>query len=188
MSGIKSRPRYRPLALDTSGARHLLLSDAPDVMVDGFADVETWVIAADSRAIPGRVDLDEATPRLLRFRSAAQMLARLAARLDAERMGLRLYAVGTESFLWDVFNIGQAAGMGRREIHLTHAGSASRRVICVHCGTTMEGVTTSIIPCAGCRAALFVRDHFSRRMAGFQGVQVDAEVPGEIPPAEELYR
>jgi hypothetical protein len=103
-------------------------------------------------------------------------------------MGLRLYAVGTESFLWDVFNVGQAAGMGRREIHLTHAGSARRRVICVHCGTTMEGVTTSIIPCAGCRAALFVRDHFSRRMAGFQGVQVDAEVPGDIPAAEELYR
>jgi hypothetical protein len=31
-----------------------------------------------------------------------------------------------------------------------------------------------------------VRDHFSRRLAAFMGVIVDAEVPGEIPAAEAL--
>lgn len=51
----------------------------------------------------------------------------------------------------------------------------------------MEGVTTSIVTCTGCGAPLFVRDHFSRRLAAFMGVQVDAEVPGEVPEAEELY-
>jgi hypothetical protein len=32
-----------------------------------------------------------------------------------------------------------------------------------------------------------VRDHFSRRLAAFMGVQADAENPGELPQPEQLY-
>jgi hypothetical protein len=32
-----------------------------------------------------------------------------------------------------------------------------------------------------------VRDHYSRRIGAFQGVNVDAEVPGNVPPTQELY-
>jgi len=45
-------------------------------------------------------------------------------------------------------------------------------------------VAQNIVTCPSCEAALFVRDHFSRRLAAFMGVKVDAEVPGEIPEAE----
>ena len=82
---------------------------------------------------------------------------------------------------------GSLAGLSAPEIHLTHVGSLRRRVICVHCRTVTEDVTTSIVVCLGCAAHLFVRDHFSRRLGGFQGVQVDAEVPGEVPAAEQAY-
>lgn len=190
MAGIKSRPVYQPLALDGSGVRHLLLVGGAQLPEETAlpAAVETWLVAAHSRAIPGRLDHDEATPTRLAFRSTAQMLARLAQRLRTERMGLRLYAVGEEDFLWDVNNVAAEAGLGRQEVRLTHAGSLRRRVICVHCGTRTEGVTTNIAVCAGCGARLFVRDHFSRRLAGFMGVQADAEVPGELPEIVESYR
>ena len=39
----------------------------------------------------------------------------------------------------------------------------------------------NVTPCPGCGAQLFVRDHFSRRLAAFMGVKVDAEAPGEFP-------
>jgi dimethylamine monooxygenase subunit C len=35
---------------------------------------------------------------------------------------------------------------------------------------------------------LFVRDHYSRRLGAFQGVCVDAEVPGDVPAVEDLYK
>lgn len=197
MSAIKSRPVYRPLALDPAGARHLLLTDRPELPPDAVADAaalaasgaETWTIAADSRALAGpAVHASGGPPRVLRaFRSRVLMLERLAHSLAAERMGLRLYAVGTEDFLWDVRNLAAAHGMGAEEIRLTHHGSGRRRVICVHCRTVTDGVTTTIVTCGGCGARLFVRDHFSRLLGGFQGVQVDAEAPGEVPAAEIAY-
>jgi hypothetical protein len=50
-----------------------------------------------------------------------------------------------------------------------------------------EDVATNIADCRGCGARLFVRDHFSRRLAAFMGVMVDAEVPGEVPEIEVVY-
>jgi hypothetical protein len=50
----------------------------------------------------------------------------------------------------------------------------------------IEGARMTIITCPGCGASLFVRDHFSRRLAAFMGVKVDAEVPGDIPVPELL--
>jgi dimethylamine monooxygenase subunit C len=32
-----------------------------------------------------------------------------------------------------------------------------------------------------------VRDHYSRRLAAFQGVCIDAEEPGSAPPPEEMF-
>jgi hypothetical protein len=48
-------------------------------------------------------------------------------------------------------------------------------------------VRTNIHPCPGCGRRLFVRDHFSRHLAAYMGIQVDAETPGVIPPVEETY-
>ena len=187
--GIRSFPRYRPLAIDPSGVRHLLLTNShtlgSNALADGTSEASfdaVWSIAHDSRAIPSAVP-----SRHARYRAPAHLLIALRHRLAHETMGLRLYAAGGQHFLWDVFGVAREAGMSRGEVRLNHMGSSARRVFCVHCRTLNENVVTNIVACAGCRATLFVRDHFSRRMSAFMGVQVDSEIPGEVPLAEVLY-
>jgi predicted RNA-binding Zn-ribbon protein involved in translation (DUF1610 family) len=177
--GIKSRPIYHKLRLDPSGSRHLALSDHDPFPFAAFEaplqDVELWLISfspAGSSII---------------FPDAPSLLANLEARLHRETAGFRLYAVGTESFIWDAANIARHAGMMEDEVFLAHAGSLRRRVYCTHCKAMIENVTTNLVPCSGCGAMLFVRDHFSRRLAAFMGIQVDAEEPGVLPPLQTLY-
>ncbi|SFL65359.1 dimethylamine monooxygenase subunit DmmA family protein [Methylorubrum salsuginis] len=184
--GIKSRPIYAALRRDPSGRRHLYVSAGaeppPPALCDG--PLEGWSVGPPT-AEGTRTPPEREGER--RFRSASQLKATLARRLATERMGLRLYAEGPEDFLWDVFGIAQEHGLGRQEVFLKQAGTLARRVQCVHCKTLNEGVSTTIVRCAGCGANLFVRDHFSRRLSAFQGVKVDAEQPGDVPPAERAY-
>ena len=188
--GIKSRPIYEPVGLDARGVRHLLVCDAPEVPAAGLkpergAFPEVWTVTHDSRTAPSA--FMGGTVQYHSFRSVSRLFAALKHRLGRETMGFRLYAVGSETFLADVFALGQEAGLGKQEIALGHAGSLKRRVYCVHCQATTEGVTTNLVDCSGCGATLFVRDHYSARLAAFMGVQADAEAPGELPPAETLY-
>lgn len=186
---IKSRPSYARLSLDPTGRRHLLVADSPDALTTGLAPGasaaefdERWVIVGDSRAIPST---DEGACEH-EFRSPQHLFRALRRRLSDERMGLRLYALGAERFLWNVNAVAHDHGMSRLEVHLCASRPGPRRVFCNHCRTLTEDVTTTIVACAGCRAPLLVRDHFSRRLNAFAGVQVDAEAPGEIPAIEEL--
>jgi hypothetical protein len=182
---IKSRPIYEPFRIDPAGRAHLIVTDLRALPEDlgelEFSNIELWVVKV---AAPG-IQAQGGEARA--FRAPADLLSTLSVRLTREAVGLRLYAVGTEPFLWDVHNIARAAGLGKGEILLTHAGSLKRRVYCTHCKTMNEDVTTSIVKCRACAANLFVRDHFSRRLAAYMGVAVDAEVPGEIPEPEVLY-
>ncbi|WP_295529868.1 dimethylamine monooxygenase subunit DmmA family protein [Novosphingobium sp. Chol11] len=191
MSGqdIKSRPVYTPLARDPAGRAHLLIIDDAAPPAEAFAPgtsaadfPETWSVAAHSQALPAPLAGNGAQA----FRSASHLIAMLRHRLARETMGLRLYAIGAEHFCWDVAACASAAGMGRDEFFLYAAGKPARRVVCVHCRTLNEGVSTNLITCTGCHARLFVRDHFSRLGNAFMGVQIDAEVPGETIEIEEL--
>jgi hypothetical protein len=186
--GIKSCPVYDALSLDGGGRRHLLIGDGVAFDKAAFAHKvtasdfdERWMVAGRSRVIP---DPDTKDPI---FRSTQHLLIALRRRLERETMGLRLYAVGDENFVWRVFGAAQEAGMSRAEVHLFVSGSCVRRVYCNHCRTINEGVRTNVVTCAGCGANLFVRDHFSRRLNAYAGVQVDAEVPGETIEMQELY-
>jgi hypothetical protein len=183
---IKSRPVYQSLAVDSSGLRHLLVSDSPAFSFAALPgqEAEIWFVAAPDQE--GRTRPPEAGGGRC-FRSPRHLIDRLDHRLARERMGLRLYASGTEDFLWDVFNTAQRAGMNKQEIFQCHSGTKARRVACVHCRTFNHAVTTTIVRCEGCGANLFVRDHFSRRLSAFMGVKVDAEVAGDVPPAEQAY-
>jgi hypothetical protein len=187
---IKSRPIYTSLKIDLSGRRHLLLMGSLETSYDGLAPgIETsafdeqWRIVSNSLAIP--VPDEKITQHS--FRSETHLLIALKRRLKEERMGLRLYAIGAEPFIWSVRGLASEFGMAAEEVHLYATGTAARRVFCNHCRTITERVTTNIFDCSGCGAHLFVRDHFSRRINAFAGVQVDAEVPGELPDIEELY-
>jgi dimethylamine monooxygenase subunit C len=188
---IKSQPTYARLSIDASAQRHLLVTDRAEVPLDSFAEGtlasafnEVWRVLADSRAIPA-FDTGGASHV---FRSETHLLIALRRRLLEEHMGLRLYAAGTEPFLWRVHGLGEDFGLGREEMQLYASGSGARRVFCNHCRTITEKISTNIFDCSGCGAKLFVRDHFSRRINAYAGVQVDAEVPGEFPELEVLYR
>jgi hypothetical protein len=184
----KSRPVYTPLKLDPAGRAHLVVTDLAAIPEDviesdlALANIENWVVKTSAPGIAA-----PATDGVRAFRASADLLIHLNHRLARETIGFRLYAAGTEAFLWDVYNIAVAAGLGKGEVFLTQAGSKKRRVYCTHCKTMNEDVTTSIIACRACGAHLFVRDHFSRRLAAFMGVAIDAEAPGEIPAPEVLY-
>ena len=188
--GIKSRPLYAPLAMDPSGRAHLLLVDRAEPPAEAFAEAtgpgnydEVWTIERHSSAIPSHL----AGTRSHGFRATSHLLIALRRRLAHETMGFRVHAIGTEPFLWEVGGAAEEAGLGREEYALFATGRQARRLFCVHCRTITEGVTTNVAECSGCGAHLFVRDHFSRRLNAFMGVQVDAEVPGERPAVEELH-
>jgi hypothetical protein len=103
-------------------------------------------------------------------------------------MGLRLYLTGTESLIGQVSRIAAEAGIEHSSIQTELRGSMARRVQCVHCKGITENVTTQPVRCSHCDLLLLVRDHYSRRLAAFQGVCINAEDPSEIPPAEEVFR
>ena len=177
----KSRPIYTPFSLDLSGRAHLIVTDqaeAPDAELT-LSSIDLWTVQTIA---PGIQAPEQKNIRA--FRAVPELLSHFTHRLAREKIGLRLYAIGTESFLWDVHNLAVAAGLGASEIHLTQSGPFIRRVYCTHCRTMIENVAENITPCPGCGASLFVRDHFSRRLAAFMGVKVDAEDPGEIPAPE----
>ena len=74
----------------------------------------------------------------------------------------------------------------RDEVLREHCGSLVRRVWCVHCDSYNENITQRVFSCTGCGKPLVVRDHYSRLMGAFMGVQGDAEVPGELPEPSDL--
>lgn len=178
----KSRPVYAPFALDYAGARHLIvteLPEPPEALDTSLAEITVFSLKTIAPGVPAPASAQHRS-----FRAKAELLAFLGPYLARETMGLRLYAIGSEAFCWDIHNFGEAAGMGRSEIHLTHAGARTRRVYCTHCKTRIEDAVLNIIPCPGCGASLFVRDHFSRQLGAFMGVKIDAEIPGEVFAAE----
>ncbi len=119
--------------------------------------------------------------------SIAAALPRLSQALETARMGTRLYLAGTEGLIGQAMRLALEAGIDHAAIETEHRGSLKRRVQCVHCKGITENVTTQPVVCAHCGLHLFVRDHYSRRIAAFQGVCIDAEEPGVLPETEELY-
>ena len=59
---------------------------------------------------------------------------------------------------------------------------------CVHCKGITEDVEVDPFQCSHCGLHLFVRDHYSRRLAAYQGVCIDAEDPGNVPPSKGIYQ
>jgi hypothetical protein len=108
--------------------------------------------------------------------------------LNHALMGTNLYVAGTEGLIGQTMKLALDVGMELECIVTEHRGSLLRRVQCVHCKGITDNVTTQPVTCAHCRLTLFVRDHYSRRIAAFQGVSIDAEAPGVVPPTEEAFK
>jgi hypothetical protein len=192
---ILSRPLYGTLA-PQPGTEHLLVADADGALAildlakaapPGFFD------AAEIVFIPGAGESHVAALKALkpaRFYegpSIAAALPRLRAGLAKAHMGLRLYLAGTEGLIGQAMLAATDAGIDYAAIQTEHRGSLARRVQCVHCKGITENVTTQPAICSHCGLTLFVRDHYSRRIAAFQGVCINAEDPSEQVPVEELF-
>ncbi len=189
---IPSRPVYAGLAsqgaapalmlADADGAEAILDLAARDAAVVDHAHI-IYIPAGAShgprlKALGARLYAEAPTfaAALERFRKA----------LTDARMGTQLYLAGSEGLIGQAQAEALAMGFPEGAIHSEHRGTVARRMQCVHCKGITEGVTTDPFQCSHCGLTLFVRDHFSRRLGVFQGVCVDAETPGVIPPTVEI--
>jgi predicted RNA-binding Zn-ribbon protein involved in translation (DUF1610 family) len=122
------------------------------------------------------------------FNDAQSLWAMVEAFLSRARMGLRIYVIGSEPFLWQASTIAIRYGVTTDAMQLELAGKPSRNVYCIHCRHTIHDAGTNLVACPSCGRTLAVRAHFSRRLGAYIGVQADAEEPGLLPAVEELHR
>ena len=185
MPHIKSRPVYTTLQPDPGGRHHVLVGEGSGgaallrllAQMPPGTDIRVLCAGESPPGVEG----------MCFFQTEAELLAELDRTLSRCVMGTRLYVAGSESFLGSAVRVALKYNLNRDEVQCEHCGSAARRVYCVHCKASNEGVKTNIVKCAGCGRHLLVRDHYSRRLAAYMGVMADAEAPGELPPIREVF-
>jgi predicted RNA-binding Zn-ribbon protein involved in translation (DUF1610 family) len=193
---IHSRPVYGTLA-PRPGKAHLMIADAEgaEALIE-LADQDADLIrGAHIIYIPKNTG-DTYVEKLRAFGPAQLYVGpsyeasvpRIRRVLSDAHMGLQIYLAGTEGLMGQAMNEAMQAGIPHSAIQTEHRGSVARRVQCVHCKGITEDVMTDPFACSHCGLNLFVRDHYSRRLAAFQGVRVDAEDPGNVPEPVELYK
>jgi predicted RNA-binding Zn-ribbon protein involved in translation (DUF1610 family) len=198
ISAIKSRPVYRGLAIQPHARRHLFalegegaLALAEQATLAGPSFLESssiLYVAHGSQPRAHGAMLQNLRPQdFWEAPTVPTLLTRLRATLATATMGTRLYVAGTEGFIGQAMQVAMELGVDPGSIITEHRGSLARRVQCVHCKGITENVTLSPFPCGHCGLALLVRDHYSRRIGAFQGVNIDAEAPGTAPPPQELF-
>jgi len=186
----KSRPVYAPLEPDPHGTQHWFITSCAAeadraqalAALRSAGALQVWTVQDGSR-------VEAALPpgTVKRFDDERSLLAALEHALRDVCIGVRFYVLGSEPFIWSVRQTAERFAMAPEAVRVAHSGSLQRRVYCIHCRTLNEQVTSNVVTCGGCRRNLFVRDHFSRRLAAFMGVQADAEAPGELPEVEFPY-
>ncbi len=193
---IKSRPTYGTLE-PRKGKAHLMIADAQgaEALLDLAAQDNS--LMAKSHIIFIAKDTGETYVNKLRAVGPAQLyvgpsfaaaIERIRHVLGEARMGLQVYLAGTEGLIGQAMNEATSVGIPHTAIQTEHRGSVARRMQCVHCKGITEDVMTDPFVCSHCGLNLFVRDHYSRRLAAFQAVCIDAEDPGNVPDAVELYK
>ena len=195
VQGIKSRPVYTGLAIDPNARRHLFALEGEGPLAlfaqvkgqgRGFlarSDVLYVAKGAAHGAALAALQADD----LWTAPTIQVLLNRLHQNLVNAKMGTRFYIAGTEGFIGQAMKVALDLGIDFASIRTEHQGSLARRVQCVHCKGITDDVTTSPYACTHCGLSLLVRDHYSRRLAAFQGVCIDAEEPGTAPPPEVMF-
>ena len=200
VTGIKSKPVYAPLRADLGGRYHLMLGMGPGAtaLLRVLAEIQgsdlpalqktRVLLVPDAGGTLTTVPFDHLGLGLVsQFPGAASLLEEFRLVLAESLMGTRLYVAGPESFIGLAMKIALEFDLNKDEIRAEELGTLARRVYCIHCRATTENVRTNVVSCTGCARWLLVRDHYSRRLAAYMGVMVDAEAPGELPPIKEVY-
>lgn len=198
---IRSRPVYGVLQ-PRAGTAHLCVADGEgadavcDLIAKAGADAPAMLAKTHIIYVPSSANGTDRFDRLERLgaaqchRSPSFWAAepRLKKVLADAHMGLQVYLAGTETLIGLAQRDVIEAGLPHDAVQAEHRGSLARRVQCVHCKGITENVTTDPYVCSHCGLNLFVRDHYSRRLAAFQGVNIDAEDPGKVHPAVERFK
>lgn len=189
---IKSRPLYGTLAA-RPGHAHLFIADADGAeAIIGIATPEVMAKAHIIFIPRGTGYADQlralAPKQFYEGPSFAAAVSRIRRVLSDAKVGLQLYLAGTEGLIGQAQAEAMRAGIPHTAIQTEHRGSLARRMQCVHCKGITEDVETDPFQCSHCGLNLFVRDHYSRRLAAFQGVCIDAEDPGNVPEPKGLYQ
>ncbi len=197
---IRSRPVYGELE-PRKGSAHLVLADGEGAgaVIDLLARAGSAAACALAHMhiiyMPGPDGVDHfaelqalGAAQCHRAPSFAAALPRLRRVLQDAHMGMQIYLAGTEGLMGQGQSEVMAAGLPHDAVQMEHRGPTLRRVQCVHCKGITENVATDPFECTHCGLNLFVRDHYSRRIAAFQGVNIDAEEPGNVPPPVVRFR
>jgi dimethylamine monooxygenase subunit C len=202
ITGIKSKPVYAPLQADLRGRYHLMtgmgvgaapllrvIAEMSGAAVQSLENTRVLLVPEDAAGAPAAAGQFAAAgvADVQTFAATAALLERFRAVLAQSLMGTRLYVAGPESFIGLVMKIALEFNLNKDEIRAEECGTLARRVYCIHCRSTTEGVRTNIVSCVGCARWLLVRDHYSRRLAAYMGVMADAEAPGELPAVKEVF-
>jgi dimethylamine monooxygenase subunit C len=196
---IRSRPVYAPLE-PRPGHLHLIVADG-----EGAEAVIEMLAKANDRSVilrgahvmytpgPNGTDLTGSLQALgaaqfFRAPTIPALLPRLIRVLADAHMGTQFYLAGTEGLIGQAEREIMGTGFPFAAIQKEQRGSTVRRVQCVHCKGITENVATDPFKCSHCGLNLFVRDHYSRRQAAFQGVNIDAEDPGEVPESVVRFK
>lgn len=197
-SAILSRPRYGTLfpanalyhlfVADDSGGE-VIISLADKAPAGFFSNAE--IIYVDTKPAKNQSTWENLNalgcPRLYTGPTIKAALPRLKASLDRIRMGTQVYVCGSESLLGLATMTAMQAGLDHQALQTEHRGSFNRRMQCVHCKGITENVSTQPANCDHCGLLLLVRDHYSRRVAAYQGVNINAEDPSDVPAKEEVF-
>jgi dimethylamine monooxygenase subunit C len=196
---IKSRPVYAPLEPHPASL-HLIVADGAGAgaVVDLLAkanDRSEMLARTHLMYCPGPdgVDLSASLQGLgaaqyFRAPSIPALLPRLVRVLSAAHMGTQFYLAGSEGLIGQAEREVMNTGFPHASVQREQRGSTLRRVQCVHCKGITENVATDPFKCGHCGLSLFVRDHYSRRIAAFQGVNIDAEDPGLVPESVVRFK
>ena len=196
---IRSRPIYA--ALDPRPASlHLIVADGEGAgavvdLLDRANDRSEMLATMHVMYCPGPDGTDQSArlqglgaAQFFRAPSIPALLPRLARVLSAAHMGTQFYLAGSEGLIGQAEREVMNTGFPHASVQKEHRGSTLRRVQCVHCKGVTENVATDPFRCSHCGLSLFVRDHYSRRLAAFQGVNIDAEDPGLVPESVVRFK
>ncbi len=188
---IASRPVWGTLEV-RSGEYHLMIAEAEGA--EAILDIATPDLMAKTHLIyiPKGTDFSDRLQALNPAQfyegpSYEAALHRIRRVLEDAHMGLQVYLTGTEGMMGQAMNEVMAVGLPHTAIQTEHRGSVARRMQCVHCKGVTEDVEVDPFVCSHCGLNLFVRDHYSRRLAAYQGVRVDAEDHGNVPEQKGIY-
>jgi NAD(P)H-flavin reductase len=200
ITGIRSKPVYAPLQPDLAGRYHVmvghgvgaaplarLLGELKAAAPQAPANTRIWYVNDPASPQSNAEAFHVANVAEVRvFDSIDPLLADLTVAMDEALMGTRLYVAGPESFMGLIMRIAHGFNLAGDEVRAEECGTMARRVHCIHCRAIIEDVRTNIVECS-CQRWLVVRDHYSRRLAAYMGVMVDAEAPGERPDIKEVF-